>query len=263
MSVRRLLVATLAVGAVAAAAVTGCGAPPSEHSESSSEAVTSAQCSQMPFDHYQCLYLGLGGSSGGGGGSGSSGGIKLQSVTPLHDETLLCSCLPTTYSATATTENAAVSCYRQTGALVPAPPPPLAGCTAGVVMTGVDYNGMLYANTWVCPSSYLGQIPTNLGAAPTCDGNPYALGPQNSTMPAGDTQCEWVYAGTSLNSGSDCLGDPHQGWLIVQERVFGTTLQPLPSGGHHVIGLACNGGCCVPDGTPDGDGGTVPPPIAD
>jgi hypothetical protein len=139
-----------------------------------------------------------------------------------------------------------MSCYSASGVLQTVGGGP-AGCTLGVTLAWkdgqTDHNGALRANTWVCPIGTT--VPTNLGAAGTCSVEPYATGTW-AALP-GASECEEVYSGTTLSSGTDCFGDPVAGYMLVQERVFSTVQTEDVDAGRTTVNGACTMDCALPE----------------
>jgi hypothetical protein len=233
------------VAAIAVAA--GCGSPAPEEATRSSGAALADPCASVPFTHQVCAQTPQGG--------GSSDTLRV--VNPLLktefgpvtiDPTQVCQCEslvgPPTLSRM--DKHLGMSCYADASSALPqlAPPGP-PGCTAGVTLRspeGPDRTGAILANTWVCPIGTPLVMPTNLGAEETCAVDPYA----NVTWASlpGAARCEYVYAGTSLRTGTDCFGDPVSGYYLLQERIFTTTPNDAGFSGDG----GCDALCCMPVG---------------
>ncbi len=240
MTTARTFLVRAAFGVASVAAIAnanGCGSAPNESAESASSAVTT--CSQ-PFEVDECRIICLDPPIGGGSGGHVQGN---------RPETCTRTCACDSVVGPAAFEEGSVkvslSCFAASGVEQIAPAGP-AGCTLGARIArqdgSVQSDGTMFANTWACPIGT--PIPANLGAAVTCEINPLA---GTGTTPAhpGASECEWIYSGTTLSTGSDCIGSADSGYILLQERVFTTTPQPPP--GHTKINGACSGGCEVPE----------------
>jgi hypothetical protein len=260
MSVRKLVVRGSCVvsSVVAIAIAAGCGGPVSQDSASSSSEALATGCSAVPFTHTVCGE-GTGGSSstlevGHPGLTTEFGGQGFVPTDPCQCESLVS---PAQYGRKDL--HLTMTCYASPTAPSPrlAPPGP-AGCTAGVTLTYVNgmpgRDGTIATNTWVCPPGTT--IPSNLGAAPTCDSDPFAAPPGTWPSSGTSSQCEYIYWGTQNHYGNDCFGDPTGGYFLVQERIFTTV--SFDAGSNQGDG-GCTAMCCMPIG--GGSGGGVLPPV--